>query len=57
MLKKSINKNACENYLLMISIRKFALSNKNVKTTLQERLSKKVILRVGYSSEWLFSDF
>jgi len=40
MLKKTINKKACENYLLMIPIRKVALSNKNVKSTFQERLSK-----------------
>jgi hypothetical protein len=36
MLEKSINKKACENYLLMIPIRKVALWNKNVKTTFQE---------------------
>jgi hypothetical protein len=38
MLEKSINKKACENYLLMIPIRKVALWNKNVKTTFQEVL-------------------
>jgi len=36
MLKKSINKKPCENYLLMIPIRKVASWNKNVKTTFQE---------------------
>jgi hypothetical protein len=40
MLKKSINKKACENYLLMIPIRKVALWNKNVKTMFQEVLSR-----------------
>lgn len=40
MLKRTINKKACENYLLMISIRKVALWNQNVKTTLQESLGE-----------------
>jgi hypothetical protein len=39
MLKKSINKKACENYLLMIPIRKVALWNKNVKTTSHEEVN------------------
>jgi len=38
MLEKSINKKACENYLLMIPIRKVALWNKNVKTTFQSTI-------------------
>jgi len=38
MSKKSINKKARENYLLMIPIRKVALWNKNVKTRLQENI-------------------
>jgi hypothetical protein len=41
MLKKSINKKACENCLLMISIRKVALWNKNVKHNKEE------VLRAG----------
>jgi hypothetical protein len=36
---EKINRKACENSLLMISIRKVALWNKNVKTILQEELT------------------